>query len=104
MNEVTVGLSEPLEVAALHSERKLVVLPHRAVAHFVHLVELTLEHDKVSAGLRLLVDEVILKLLKRVYNLEEIAVVQEIAEVAHGSFLLNLLSWDGKRILVEIVL
>ena len=75
MNEVAVGLGEPLEVAAFHSQRKLVVLPNRAMAHFVHLVKLALEHNEVSAGLGLLVHQVALKLLKRVHNLEEIAVV-----------------------------
>lgn len=42
---------EPLEVATLDLERELIVLPDRAVANLVHLVELALEDNEVTTSL-----------------------------------------------------
>ena len=80
------------------------MLPNRAVFHLIHLVELALEKDEVSAGLGLLIDQVVLKLLKCVNHLKEVTVVQEELEVTHFSLLLNFFGGDCQRILVEVVL
>lgn len=104
VNEVAVGLGEPLQVAALHREGELLVLVDRAVAYLVHLVKLAFEEHEVTACLRLLVNHVHFKLLESVDDLKEVTVVEEEAKVTLLSLLDDLLNGDHKRILVEIIL
>lgn len=55
VDEVTISFSEPFQVAAFDNQRELFVLPYGSVLHLIHLVELALEQDKISASLGLLI-------------------------------------------------
>jgi hypothetical protein len=68
------------------------------------LVELALEENKVTASLGLLVDHIDLKLLEGVDYFKEVTMVKEKAEITLFSLFDDLLDWDNKGVLVEVVL
>lgn len=102
LHEVLVGFLEPLEVASVHVHRELFVLPDGSMAHLVHLVELALEQNEVTAGLRLAVHHALFELLEGVDDLEEVSVVKEEIEVLDLGLLDDGLNWDEQSVLVEV--
>jgi hypothetical protein len=62
------------------------VLPDTSVADLVHLIQLSLEQNEITASLGLLVDHTFFELLKSVDNFKEIAMVKEEPEISAFTF------------------
>ena len=72
---------KPAEILALELAREKLVLIDGAVLDLVHLVQLSLELDKLLAALRLSVDNTLLVLLQGVHHLQEVTLLEEELEV-----------------------
>lgn len=74
------------------------------MANLVHLVELALEDDEFTAFFRLSVDHTGFECLEGVDNLEEVAVIEEEAEVFQFRLFDDGFNWEEESILIEVVL
>ena len=90
LDEVSVGLLQPLEVSSLDTEWKLLVLVDWSVLHFIHTVKLSLEKNELFAEVRLGVHKTDLELLKGINNLKEVVLLEEEVEI----LLLSLVYWN----------
>jgi len=104
LNEILVSLAEPLEVSALNTKGKLLVLINGPVLHLVHLVKLSFEENKLLAEVALSVNKTVLELLEGVDHLEEIVLLQEEVKVLSLGLSNDGLSREQQGILVEVLL
>jgi hypothetical protein len=74
------------------------------VTHFVHLVELTFENDKVTTFLGFSIDHTCLELLEGIDNFKEVSVIKEEAEVFRLTLLNDSIDWEKQGVLVKVVL
>ena len=70
------------------------MLPDTSVASLVHLIELSLKYNEVTASLGLLVDQTFFELLKGVDNLKEIAMIEEETKISAFSLSDNGFNWE----------
>ena len=70
----------------------------------IHLVELAFKKHEVTTSLRFFIDHVYFEFLKSVYNLEEVTMVKEKAEITLLSLFYDLLDWERKSVLIKVVL
>lgn len=80
------------------------MLPDTSVASLVHLIELSLKYNEVTASLGLLVDQTFFELLKGVDNLKEIAMIEEETKISAFSLSDNGFNWEQKCVLIEVCL
>jgi hypothetical protein len=104
LNKANIGIIKPFEVLSFDVERECIMFINRPVLDFIDLIKLSFENNKVSALLRIQVNNLSLKLLKSIYNLKEVTVFKEEAIVSLLDLLDNVFDWVQEGVLIKVFL
>jgi hypothetical protein len=104
LNKANIGIIKPFEVLSFDVERECIMFINRPVLDFIDLIKLSFENNKVSALLRIQVNNLSLKLFKSIYNLKEVTVFKEEAIVSLLDLLDNVFDWVQEGVLIKVFL